>query len=378
MDICFKILEDSYKRAVQRSTKSLIADRGARDRIDAVALCLKNRAGVRALLAGLLAKIHLPNIDIRKPYTEIMGDDGADRYSGRWYDEQYIQRLTGLPYRLPINSTTAFLTPGFRTKNIILKADTQLEGRPADMYKALLHIFDDVQCKRLSPRKVMDETIRLLILERAQRDESIRNLVRDIRRSADRLPLSSEDIIVLLGQHLACKNASRVPVLIVAAAYHAASEKLGETVGSLNAHNAADRRTGALGDIEITLQGNDGVTTAYEMKMKPVTIADVNIALEKLAGYSETVQNYIFITTEGVAGDVREYAAAKYEELGGIEIAILDCIGFIRHFLHLFHGLRTEFLDAYQRLLLEEPDSAVSHALKEAFLALRRSAEGAQ
>ncbi len=378
MDICFKILEDSYRRAVQRSTKSLIADRGARDRIDAVALCLKNRAGVRALLAGLLAKIHLPNIDIRKPYTEIMGDDGADRYSGRWYDEQYIQRLTGLPYRLPINSTTAFLTPGFRTKNIILKADTQLEGRPADMYKALLHIFDDVQCKRLSARKVMDETIRLLILERAQRDESIRNLVRDIRRSADRLPLSAEDIIVLLGQHLACKNASRVPVLIVAAAYHAASEKLGERVGPLNAHNAADRRTGALGDIEITLQGNDGVTTAYEMKMKPVTIADVNIALEKLAGYSETVKNYIFITTEGVAGDVREYAAAKYEELGGIEIAILDCIGFIRHFLHLFHGLRTEFLDAYQRLLLEEPDSAVSHALKEAFLALRRSAEGAQ
>ena len=58
---------------------------------------------------GLLAKIHLPNIDIRKPYTEIMGHSGADRYSGRWYDEQYIQRLMGLPYRLPINSTTAFL-----------------------------------------------------------------------------------------------------------------------------------------------------------------------------------------------------------------------------------------------------------------------------
>ncbi len=57
MDICFKILEDSYKRTVQRSAKSFIADRGARERIEVVALCLKNRAGVRALLAGLLAKI---------------------------------------------------------------------------------------------------------------------------------------------------------------------------------------------------------------------------------------------------------------------------------------------------------------------------------
>ena len=54
---------------------------------------------------------------------------------------------------------------------------------------------------------------------------------------------------------------------------------------------------------------------------------------------------------------------------------VLDCIGFLRHFLHLFHRLRTQFLEAYQQRVLE--DSAVSQILKEAFLTLRLAAESA-
>ena len=76
--------------------------------------------------------------------------------------------------------------------------------------------------------------------------------------------------------------------------------------------------------------------------------------------------------------DIREYARSKYDETGGVEIAILDCIGFLRHFLHLFHRLRKDFLDQYQTLVLHEPDSAVSQGLKEAFLALRQAAESAE
>lgn len=75
---------------------------------------------------------------------------------------------------------------------------------------------------------------------------------------------------------------------------------------------------------------------------------------------------------------VRNYARSKYDETGGVEIAILDCIGFLRHFLHLLHRLRKDFLDQYQILVLRESDSAVSQALKEAFLALRQAAESAE
>ncbi len=61
--------------------------------------------------------------------------------------------------------------------------------------------------------------------------------------------------------------------------------------------------------------------------------------------------------------------------VGGTEIAVLNCLGFVRHFLHFFHRLRVDFLNAYQELLLAEPDSAVKQPLKEAFLSLRQAAE---
>jgi hypothetical protein len=64
-----------------------------------------------------------------------------------------------------------------------------------------------------------------------------------------------------------------------------------------------------------------------------------------------------------------------YQETGDIEFVILDCIGFIRHFLHLFHRLRSKFLETYQFTILEEPQSSVNQPVKEAFLAMRRAAE---
>lgn len=42
------------------------------------------------------------------------------------------------------------------------------------------------------------------------------------------------------------------------------------------------------------------------------------------------------------------------------------------------HRIRADYLNAYQTLVLNEPDSAVSQTLKEAFLALRQAAESGE
>jgi len=42
------------------------------------------------------------------------------------------------------------------------------------------------------------------------------------------------------------------------------------------------------------------------------------------------------------------------------------------------HRLRTDFLDAYQELVLSQPESGVNQALKEAFLALRKATQAAE
>jgi hypothetical protein len=243
------------------------------------------------------------------------------------------------------------------------------------MYQSALQLLDDVHSGRVPAQDVLNECIRLLLLDRDARKARLKTLLSGVARVADALPLSSEDTVNLIEQHLRCKGSSRLLVLIIAAAYEAARARLGERVLSLTGHNAADEQTGAVGDVQITILGDDKVVTSYEMKNKPVQRGDIDRALQKIAAHGKYVQNYIFITTESVDDDIREYARSKYDETGGVEIAILDCIGFLRHFLHLFHRLRKDFLDQYQTLVLHEPDSAVSQGLKEAFLALRQAAE---
>ena len=369
-----QILKGIYKKAAGTLEQTVIGDDDIRERVDFVCRCLSNRAGVRLLMSCLLGKMHNPSIDPRKPYTEIGGDDV---FSGRTYDEQYLTQFIN-KHRLPCNPTTAFLTPTLRNIDHPLTTDRELVGRPRDLYKKTLLLLEDVAEGRIAPDVLFVETVRVLLQLRNEKLVRMASLLNSLEHAEDALPLSSEEIVELIRQHIACKNASRLPVLIVAAAYQSAGERLSESLLLLNPHNAADLQTGAIGDVEICLVGDDAVVTAYEMKMKRVTVDDIDCAVTKISRAAKRINNYLFVTTNKIDPDVLEYANKFYEETGGTEIAILDCIGFLRHFLHLFHRIRVDYLNAYQTLVLNEPDSAVSQALKEAFLALRQAAESGE
>jgi hypothetical protein len=366
-----QILQRVYEKASATLSETVVPDATIQSRIAYICQNLSNRAGVRLLMACLLAKLDNPSIDLRKPYTEI-GD--ADAFSGRSYDEAYLTHFINT-YRLPCNPTTAFLTPALRNITRPLTTDIRIAGSPPKLYVETLQLLDDVHEARIDPETAFVETVRVLINMRDEKLGRMASLIESLKRSEDALPLSSEGILKLIGQHLASRNASRLPVLIVAAAYRAAEARLGERALPLRSHNAADLQTGSIGDVEICLIGDDNIVTAYEMKMKRVTIDDIDAALTKIARAPSPIDNYIFVTTEVAEPKVIEYAASLYESTNGVEIAILDCLGFLRHYLHLFHRIRTDFLNAYQEILMVEPDSAVSQALKEAFLALRQAAE---
>jgi len=365
------ILEQALARAASSPLTPVVQDVQVLERAEYVCRCLRNRAGVRLLMACLLAKIDRPSVDLRKPYTEI---GGPDVYSGRHYDETYITHFINV-HRLPCNSTTAFLTPALRNIDRTLTTDLELVGRPRQLYVNVFHLLDDVHAGRIAADALLAEVIRILLAMREEKTSRMATLLAGLRQASDAMPLSSEAIVALIEQHLACKNSSRLPVLIVAAAYQVAGVKIGERLLSLKGHNAADEQTGALGDVEICLEGDDHVVTAYEMKLKRVTIDDLDRALQKIAAANERIHNYIFITSDVIEDTVKSYATEAYDRTGGTELVILDCIGFLRHFLHFFRRFRLAYLDAYQELVLAEPDSAVSQPLKEAFLALRQAAE---
>lgn len=336
----------------------------------------RNRIGadVRVLMACTLAKIHEPAKDIRKPYAVL----GEDSYSGRHYDEHAIAEFIA-KYRLPCNRTTGFLTPAFRTKNVVLTRDIHLGGESPELDDAFLAVITAIHDGIISAEDVLAETVRNLLQIKSARAAEIAASMASLRQPGAEAALSAEGIVTLLQQHMRSPYTSRLPVLIVAAAYTAAAPFLQERSLPLQEHTAADEQTGALGDVEIVLVADNQVVTVYEMKDRDVKRNDVDQAWQKAQSYwqkdGRKLDNYIFITTERIDPDVADYAASLYEENGGVEFVILDCISFLRHFLHLFHRLRMQFLEAYQTLLLAEPERAVRHELKVSFLALRRAAE---
>ena len=326
-------------------------------------------------MACLLAKLHRPEIDVRKPYTEI---GSADAFSGRTYDEQYIASFVN-EHNLPCNSTTAFLTPALRNRNIVLTSDVNLVGRPPELYRAALELLDEVHRGNVAANAMLVEIVRHLVKMRDQDKQKLGLLLSQFALHDETAALSAEGIIMLITSHMTLPKTSRLPTLIVAAAYQAASLALGEQALPLHHHAAADKQTGALGDVEIRLATENAIIASYEIKDKQVTKNDIDAAIAKVNAYfgqtGKRIEHYVFVTTEPIEQLVKDYAASLYIATHGIEFAILDCVGFLRHFLHLFHHIRMQFLEAYQELLLAEPDSAVNHALKEAFLAARIAAE---
>jgi len=364
------ILEKIFIKAYNGLHDSITFNKEIKEKIETICRCNTNKAPIRFLMSCLLAKIHNEKVDIRKPYTEIKDND---TFSGRFYDEKYIEPFIH-KYKLPCNPTTAYLTPAFRNLDRVLTPDLILVGRPREIYEATLDILNLVHKNKEKPELVLHEIIRMLLLIKSEDELRMEQLIADLKQPLDTLPLSSEEIVKLLAQHLNCKYTSRLPILIIASAYQSVKDQVGEINKTLAAHTAADKQTGNIGDVEITLCNDEKIVTCYEMKDKRVSIIDIEIALHKVAKMEYKIDNYIFITTDVIEDEVVEYAKNLYEKVG-IEFAILDCIGFIKHFLHFFHRKRNDFLNIYQSMILNEPTSSVPQPLKEAFLALRRSLE---
>lgn len=348
----------------------ILTDAVALEKIVEICHNIRNRGVIRFLMSCLVAKIDDPALDVRKPYTKI---GGGDAFSGRYYDEHPVQELI-TKYNLPTNPTTAYLTPAFRNRNATMTPDLNLVGRPPHLYQSALDLLDLIHKEVVGPPQMLQEIFRQLIIFRDTNERRINELIAVLKTTKDAQPLSSEQTVVLIRQHLDCANSSRLPTLILAAAYKVVGGMIGETAKPLNSHNAADSQTGAFGDVEVTLTSDDNIVTCYEMKDKKVTKNDITIALSKFSKIGNFLDNYVFITTDVIDPLVQEYAHELYDEVG-VEFIILDCIGFLRHFLHFFHRNRVEFLREYQVLVLTEPNSSVGQPLKEAFLALRAAAE---
>lgn len=159
-----QILEEIAAEVKNNLARPFVTDERVRNRIKGVCRQVRNRACARFLMACMLAKLHRPEIDVRKPYTEI-GDE--DAYSGRVYDEKYLAHFIN-ENELPLNPTTAFLTPAFRNLDRPLTLNLDLIGKPREVYRDTVQILDDVHSGRVNARDVFAEIIRELLIIRTK------------------------------------------------------------------------------------------------------------------------------------------------------------------------------------------------------------------
>ena len=118
---------------------------------------------------------------------------------------------------------------------------------------------------------------------RDENNAKIKHLLGNLRRESNGNVLASEAIVKLIEHHLSMSGASRLPVLIVAAAYKVAEKNLGERILPLEAHNAADKQTGALGDIQIALMDDAQVVTALPLLNRYPVIHSTDVIVMRYA-----------------------------------------------------------------------------------------------
>ncbi|GAB6077272.1 restriction endonuclease, SacI family [Desulfurobacterium crinifex] len=365
---CLEVLEQLYKKAEEiQAPVALPEDIG-----EQLEVLIRSSVGapLRVLLALLMAKIINPQVNILYPSTN--AKEVPEAFSGRTVDEHCIQALIDI-FKLPLMQTTGFLTPTFRTPALPIPENLgDVIQKNVTIYNAFSNIIHRIQNGDLKAEDVLIETLRRLINLKKEREAEIKGKLNQL--SKEDLDFSAEDIVSIISQLLSIPKhkTSRIPVLVIAALHKTLEECLQERLKPLENHTAADSKTGALGDIELVV--DDGyVVRVYEIKDKVITETDINKALKKILKLNNDkrakLRQYLFVTTKSIEDSILSKAHEIYKDLG-VEMTILDCLGFTRHFLHLFFPFRLMFINNLTEFVMREPDSSVSHALKEYYISL--------
>lgn len=149
--------------------------------------------------------MHQPEIDIRKPYTEI---GTPDAYSGRSYDERYVAAFVE-QHNLPCNPTTAFLTPSLRNIDSTLTKELDIIGNPKTLYKKALEVLYEVDEGHVRAEDSVGGNCAGPIgaVHKVVKDEALSSLMQRLQGARDVPPLSSEGIVTLVEKHLKSPHA---------------------------------------------------------------------------------------------------------------------------------------------------------------------------
>ncbi len=300
---------------------------------------------ITVVITSLVYKIFHPEQDIRNHQSGI-----PNGYSGRTFDFTFITPFLK-SVRFPAMAESGWLTRSLEQK---VPYDMNYTGaiRPDTLKEAFLGVIDHIE--RTSDWEAMLSFLfQGLIL---QRNKQRIELAKPVN-----LPIGS--IIDLLNRHFFSNynsvGASRLPVLALYAAYQCLIDEVkrfeGKTLAPIESHTSADKRSGRIGDIEIS--NPDGKPfEAVEVKHGiPLTAQLVKDAYDKFSK-TQVLRYYLLSTNDITEKHELEKITTEVERIKnihGCQVIVNGLTKTLNYYLRLLSD-PAKFIDCYVDSLEED------------------------
>ena len=347
------ILHQCLKDATENKIPSI--DQKPKECLDIIlANSERAKAVLSVLVTSLIKKIVCPSQDIRLHQVKMNGG-----YSGRTLDTKIVTPFLKLNY-FPAMAESGWLTRSLE-QDQPYNLDYRGAIRPDELKKSFLQILDIIQTQRLLAKSVLVYLLHGLVIARDQNS----NL-----RLAKPINLSIWIIISYLDKHFTAKysssGAARLPVLAIYASYKQMMKEVTRykkcNLRKLESHTSADRRTGTIGDIQVTDE-SDGVFEGVEIKHQiEITSSMVNEAYAKFK--SEPVKRYYLLTTSEQEIDSEEITREiiKINKTHGCQVIVNGVMNTLKYYLRLLKN-PDDFVRHYVELL--ENDDTIKYEHKQ-------------
>ena len=338
--------------------KDAITDKVSKDDLNIILKHSESGRGVLAVvITSLVKKAITPEQDIRKHQK---GMDGG--YSGRGLDTATITPFLTKNKFPFMGGGSGWLTRSLE-QPFPYTLDYKGAIKPTALKVAFLKTLDRVESGKLKPIVALEY---LFFGLAAQRDSSL------TFRLAKPTGLSIETIVHYLDEHFKFRydsaGASRLPVLAVYAAYTQMMVEVGRyktwKLPSLLRHNAADRKTDMIGDIQV-LDEKDKIVEAIEIKHNiAITATMIQAAYDKFK--THPVKRYYLLTTKDDGQNTMSLSdkIIEIQRKAGCQVIVNGVEPTLKYYLRLLKNPDT-FIIAYIELL--EKDQDIKYEQKEAW-----------
>lgn len=182
--------------------------------------------------------------------------------------------------------------------------------------------------------------------------------------------LTISQVLSLLDSHFAAgyqAGTPRLPQVAMYAIYECLLNNVrrygDKELEPLGRMKAADRKSGAVGDVELSASGRpiEAVETKFGI---PITVAMIRAAIEKIK--TASVERYFILSTAGIAAQDEEEIAElcrRFRSSNGCEIIVNGVLPTIGYYLRLLFSVN-DFLERYIRLVEDDVDLGYEHRVR--------------